>query len=347
MIHRLSDCQAKVPDSTNIWQYCIVLPEAKIGENCNICSHCFIENGAVIGNNVTIKNGVQVWDGIVLEDNVFIGSNVTLGNDRFPRSRNKNWVLEKTIIKQGASIGGGSTLRCGITIGENAMIGAGSVVTKDVPAGEMWFGNPARFVKKIEEIDMPFRHTIEIQRFNIDRYGLHVRLVCENDAAFILKLRNDAHNARFIHDTDTNVAVQEEWIRNYKLREAEGKEYYLLFEANGEPQGVYRIYKRHEEWCVTGSWVFKPDAERNAALKAMIITHEIVFEELGHEFVHDVDGIHENNKGVINAMKSIGGKFWGERVEDKGKYMQFDLYKEDFYKNRPTILRFVGIKLEK
>ena len=182
---------------------------------------------------------------------------------------------------------------------------------------------------------------------NIDfvRYGLHVRLVCIEDAEFIVSLRNNSHNARFIHDTDASIVAQVEWIKNYKHRESKGKEYYLLFEVNGEPQGVYRIYNRHEEWCVTGSWVFKPDAERNSALKAMIITHEIVFEDLGHDYVHDVDGIHENNKGVINAMKSIGGKFWGERVEEKGKYMQFDLHKEDFYKNRPTILRFVGIKL--
>ena len=166
--------------------------------------------------------------------------------------------------------------------------------------------------------------------FELDRYGLHVRLVREEDAEFIVKLRTNPQNARFIHDTNPSVEQQK---------------YYLLFEANGESQGVYRIYNRHEKWCVTGSWVFKQDAERNSALKAMIITHEIVFEDLKHLYVHDVDGINENNRGVINAMKSIGGKFWGERVEEKGKYMQFDLRKEDFYKNRPTILRFVGIKL--
>ncbi|MBR1564515.1 MAG: N-acetyltransferase [Paludibacteraceae bacterium] len=149
MIHPLSDCQAHVPESTNIWQFCVVLPEAKIGENCNICSHCFIENGAVIGNNVTIKNGVQIWDGIVIEDNVQVGANVTFTNDRYPRAKNKDWILEKTIVKHGASIGAGSSIVCGITIGENAMIGMGSVVTHDVPAGELWLGNPAKFIKKV------------------------------------------------------------------------------------------------------------------------------------------------------------------------------------------------------
>lgn len=151
MIHPLSDCQAPVPESTNIWQFCVVLPGAKIGENCNICSHCFIENEAVIGNNVTIKNGVQIWDGITIEDNVQIGANVSFTNDKYPRAKNPNWILEKTIIKRGASIGAGSTILCGVTIGENAMIGIGSVVTHDVPAGEVWVGNPAHFLKKVED----------------------------------------------------------------------------------------------------------------------------------------------------------------------------------------------------
>lgn len=149
MIHSLSDCQVQVPNSTNVWQFCVILSNAKIGENCNICANCFIENEVVIGNNVTIKCGVQIWDGMTLEDNVFVGANVTFTNDRYPRSKEKDWKLEKTIVKRGASIGAGSTVLCGITIGENAMIGAGSVVTKDVPAGELWYGNPARFVRKI------------------------------------------------------------------------------------------------------------------------------------------------------------------------------------------------------
>ena len=150
MIHPLSDCQASIPESTNVWQFCVVLPKARIGENCNICSHCFVENDVVVGNNVTIKCGVQLWDGLRLEDNVFIGPNVSFTNDRYPRSKNENWISEETVVKQGASIGAGATILCGIVIGENAMIGAGSVVSKNVPAGELWMGNPARFIKKIE-----------------------------------------------------------------------------------------------------------------------------------------------------------------------------------------------------
>lgn len=150
MIHKLSDCQAPIPESTNVWQFCVVLLKAQIGENCNICSHCLIENNVKIGNNVTIKSGVQIWDGITLEDNVFIGANVSFTNDKYPRSKEYGHIIPTT-IKYGASIGAGSTILCGITIGEKAMVGAGSVVTKDVPAGELWVGNPAKFVRKLDK----------------------------------------------------------------------------------------------------------------------------------------------------------------------------------------------------
>lgn len=150
MIHPLCDCKNKnIPESTNIWQFCVVFPGAKIGENCNICSHCLIENDVVIGNNVTIKCGVQIWDGIELEDHVMVGANTTFTNDMYPKSKNANWVLLKTKVCRGASIGAGSTILPGLTIGEDSMIGAGSVVTKNVPAREIWVGNPARFLRKI------------------------------------------------------------------------------------------------------------------------------------------------------------------------------------------------------
>jgi acetyltransferase-like isoleucine patch superfamily enzyme len=108
-----------------------------------------IENEVVVGNRVTVKSGVQLWDGITLEDDVFVGANVTFTNDRYPRSRNEKWEMEKTVVRRGASIGAGTVVLCGIEIGEDSMIGAGSVVTKNVPAGELWVGNPARFVRKL------------------------------------------------------------------------------------------------------------------------------------------------------------------------------------------------------
>lgn len=147
-LHKLSDVQSKnIGQGTNVWQYVVILPEAQIGTNCNICSHCFIENRVNIGNNVTIKSGVQIWDDIVIENDVFVGPNVTFTNDKFPRSKKYPLSFLKTIIRKGASIGANATILPGITIGENAMIGAGSVVTKDVEANTTVIGNPAKKVK--------------------------------------------------------------------------------------------------------------------------------------------------------------------------------------------------------
>ena len=151
MIHPLSDVKTdKIGKDTNIWQFCVIFPNAEIGDDCNICANVLVENDVKIGNRVTVKSGVQIWDGVEIEDNVFIGPNVTFTNDIYPRSKVYPEKFAKTLVKCGASIGANSTIVAGHTIGENAMIGAGSVVTKDVPANELWVGNPARFLKKIK-----------------------------------------------------------------------------------------------------------------------------------------------------------------------------------------------------
>lgn len=138
-IHPLSDVQSEhIGEGTKIWQFCVVLPEAVIGADCNICSHCFIENKAIIGNRCTVKCGVQLWDGITLEDDVFVGANVCFCNDRYPKSHNSDFNLEPVLVKKGASIGANATILPGVTIGENALIAAGSVVTKDVPANTVF-----------------------------------------------------------------------------------------------------------------------------------------------------------------------------------------------------------------
>ena len=134
----------KIGEGTQVWQFSIILAGARIGRDCNINCHCFIENDVVIGNNVTIKSGVYLWDGIEINDNVFIGPNVTFTNDVFPRSKQYPETFEKTKIDKGASIGANSTILPGIKIGKNALIGAGSVVTKNIPANTLWFGNPAK-----------------------------------------------------------------------------------------------------------------------------------------------------------------------------------------------------------
>lgn len=149
MIHKLSDIQSKnIGENTNIWQYCVVLPKAKIGKNCNICSHCFIENDVEIGNNVTIKNGVSIYDGVVIEDNVFIGPNASFCNDKYPRSKQYPDKFLRTIIRKGASIGSNATILPGIIIGKNAMIAAGAVVVKDVEDDAVYAGNPAKTINK-------------------------------------------------------------------------------------------------------------------------------------------------------------------------------------------------------
>ncbi|GAC1380541.1 MAG: acyltransferase [Ginsengibacter sp.] len=145
MISKLSDVQSKnIGEGTDIWQFCVVLPNAVIGRNCNINCQVFIENDVFIGDNVTVKPGVQIWDGLVIEDNVFIGSNVTFTNNLTPRSKVHHNPIVKTVIKKGVSLGANATILAGITINEYAMIGAGSFVNKDIPPFTLWYGSPAR-----------------------------------------------------------------------------------------------------------------------------------------------------------------------------------------------------------
>ena len=150
-IHPSSEVQSKkIGEGTSIWQFVVILPGAQIGRDCNICSHVFIENDVVVGDRCTVKCGVQLWDGVTLEDDVFVGPNATFTNDRFPRS--KVWPDEfpKTLVKKGASIGANATILPGIVIGEKAVVGAGSVVVKDIPAGAVVAGNPARVLRTID-----------------------------------------------------------------------------------------------------------------------------------------------------------------------------------------------------
>jgi UDP-2-acetamido-3-amino-2,3-dideoxy-glucuronate N-acetyltransferase len=135
-----------VGDGTRIWAFVHILPGAVIGADCNICDHTFIENDVLIGDRVTIKSGVQVWDRVTLEDDVFVGPNASFSNDPFPRSRQRPERFARTLVKRGASIGANATILPGLTIGERAMVGAGAVVTRDVPPTAIVVGNPAYIV---------------------------------------------------------------------------------------------------------------------------------------------------------------------------------------------------------
>jgi len=155
-VHPLGVCESeKVGDGTRVWAFAHVLPGAQIGTDCNICDHVFVENDVVIGDRVTIKCGVQVWDGVTLADDVFVGPNVTFTNDPMPRSKVHPAEYAKTVVAQSASLGGGSVIVPGVRIGRSAMVGAGAVVTKDVPANAIVVGNPARIAGYVDTTPEP------------------------------------------------------------------------------------------------------------------------------------------------------------------------------------------------
>ncbi len=150
-VHDRALCESEnIGPGTRVWAFAHILPAARVGSDCNICDNVFIENDVVIGNRVTLKCGVQVWDGITLEDDVFVGPNATFTNDRFPRSKVYPESFARTIVRSGASLGANCTILPGITIGMNAMIGAGAVVTRSVPPNAIVVGNPAKIIGYID-----------------------------------------------------------------------------------------------------------------------------------------------------------------------------------------------------
>ncbi|GAB3520460.1 acyltransferase [Photobacterium alginatilyticum] len=152
MIHPLSDVQTSdIGEGTRVWQFSVILKGAKIGDNCNICAHTLVEGDVLIGDNVTVKSGVYLWDGITVEDNVFIGPCVAFTNDKAPRSKQYPEEFLRTTIRKGASIGANATILPGLTLGENCMVGAGAVVTKNVPPYAVVVGNPAKVTRFLEK----------------------------------------------------------------------------------------------------------------------------------------------------------------------------------------------------
>lgn len=146
-VHPQGICESTtVGAGSRVWAFSHVLPGAVIGSDVNINDHVFVENDVIIGDRVTLKSGVQVWDGIRLGDDVFVGPNVTFTNDPFPRSKQYPESFATTVIEDGASLGGGAVILPGVRVGRRSMVGAGAVVTKDVPPFAIVVGNPARIV---------------------------------------------------------------------------------------------------------------------------------------------------------------------------------------------------------
>lgn len=151
-IHNSSEVLSKsIGDNVSIWQFVVIMDDCKIGDNVNINAHCLIESRSSIGNNTTIKSGVYIWEGVKIGNNVFIGPNVTFTNDKYPKSKNKTFDLLPTFIDDFASIGAGSVILPNINIGHHSLVGAGSVVTKNVPPHTIVVGNPAKIVGYICE----------------------------------------------------------------------------------------------------------------------------------------------------------------------------------------------------
>jgi acetyltransferase-like isoleucine patch superfamily enzyme len=146
-IHEKALCESEnIGPRTRVWAFAHVMAGARVGADCNIGDHAFIETGAIIGDRVTVKNSVLVWDKVVVEDEVFLGPNMVFTNDLMPRAAFKNppESFLPTLVRRGASIGANATIVCGVTLGEQAFVGAGSVVTRDVAAHALVVGNPAR-----------------------------------------------------------------------------------------------------------------------------------------------------------------------------------------------------------
>jgi UDP-2-acetamido-3-amino-2,3-dideoxy-glucuronate N-acetyltransferase len=247
-IHPLSDVKSEnIGKNSRIWQYAVIFPDAKIGDEANICSHCLIENDVTIGNRVTIKSGVQLWDGIRVGNDVFIGPNVSFANDIFPRSRQHPEKYLETIISDGASIGAGAVILPGIKIGTKAMVGAGAVVTRSVPPNAIVVGNPAKIIGYVDAE----RNTQGVSFTNEQKIG-----------AKATNVKNvTIHKFPRISDIRGNLTVGE-FERNIPFT---AKRYFMVFDVPSiETRGEHAHRECHQFLiCVRGSCTVVADDGNN------------------------------------------------------------------------------------
>jgi acetyltransferase-like isoleucine patch superfamily enzyme len=244
-IHEKAICESQeVGAGTRVWAFAHILPKAKLGNDCNICAHVFIENDVVVGHRVTVKCGVQLWDGLRVEDDVFIGPNATFTNDAFPRSKVRPTEFLQTILKKGSSVGANATILPGITIGQNAMVGAGSVVTHSVPANAIVIGNPAQIVGYVDSDPAVKAESTNSQPITSERVPSKVKGV------YLQKLP-------FIEDIRSNLIVGE--FEN--LIPFIPKRYFMVFDVpNREVRGESALKDCQQFFvCIKGSVSFVAD----------------------------------------------------------------------------------------
>ena len=180
--------------------------------------------------------------------------------------------------------------------------------------------------------------------FHGEKYGLTFRLVQESDAEFIYRLRTNPDLSKYIHDVEGGVEGQVKWIRNYKIREEEGTDYYFIFFKNNEPVGLNRIYSIHDKTYTGGSWVMAPNSPMEVVVAVPLIKREIAFEIMGMEYEDDYDGVHIENNKVIKFNKMFGCKIYKHIQDVKGEYACLSLTKEDFEANKPKIIRIINLE---
>lgn len=333
-----NDVQSQeIGEGTQIWQYTVVLPKARIGRNCNINAHCFIENDVRIGDRVTVKCGVYLWDGLEIHDDVFIGPNATFINDLYPRSKLHGKEIPCTVLGQGCSIGAGSTVLAGRKIGPYAMVGAGALVTQDVPPYGLVYGNPGKLrgyickcgarLSVARHCDACGRRYFRSPRGYLQDWadmqllrGKHVnlRLVEVGDAEFIVGLRNDERSRRYLSVTSDDVEAQRDWILAYKQREAQGEEFYYVIQLpNDTPVGLIRIYDLTSEMLAGGSWIIAPGHPSRIAVETVMLLYDLGFDRLGYEQV--LLQVVKENQSVIKFHQRFGARLQHE--DERHVYM--------------------------
>ena len=239
-VHPQALCESPaVGENTRVWAFAHILPGARIGKDCNICDHVFIENDVIIGDRVTIKCGVQLWDGLRIADDVFIGPNATFANDKYAKSKHYQPQVVQTFVGRGASIGGGAAILPGVRIGTRAMVGAGSVVTHDVPARTIVAGNPARITGYVDSTRRP----------SVPRAGS--RPTGDADVAASSVRGVAVHRLRLVHDLRGNLAAGEFPVQI----PFQPKRYFMVFDVpNKDIRGEHAHRRCHQFMvCARGS----------------------------------------------------------------------------------------------